>query len=220
MEVSALTHPSSIAGPARAVAAAAPAVRRAPDRAHPPRPARRLRGALLALPVAPAVLLPAHARLARGRRGRPAGGLRRRLQRGPRRRARDQRAPVAVPHRAQPLAQPPAPRLRHRRRLDGRPLRRGRHLHRRQGHAPRELPRAASPTSTSCPRPSAPRCCCARSTRSPTSRSRTPWRPPCRPSSRCSCAPASRSPRQPRRASSAATRSASSSARSPRASPS
>ena len=65
---------------------------------------------VLALPVAPAGLLPAHARLARGRRGRPAGGVRGRLQRGPRRRARDQRAPVAVPDRAQPLAQPPAPR--------------------------------------------------------------------------------------------------------------
>ena len=58
------------------------------------------------------VLLPPHARLARGRRGRPAGGLRRRLQRGARRRARDQRAPVALPDRAQPLAQPPAPRDR------------------------------------------------------------------------------------------------------------
>ena len=48
----------------------------------------------------------------RGRRGRAAGGLRGRLQRGARRRARDQRAAVALPDRAQPLAQPPAPRHR------------------------------------------------------------------------------------------------------------
>ncbi len=147
------------------------------------------------------VLLPAHAQLARGRRGRPAGGLRRRLQRRARRRARDQRAAVAVPHRPQPLAQPPAPRIRRRRRLDGRPLRRPRHVHRRPRDPPRELPRAARQTCTTCPRRSAPRCCCARSTRSPTSRSPTRWRRPCRPSSRCSCARASRSPRPPRRAS-------------------
>ena len=48
----------------------------------------------------------------RGRRGRAAGGLRRRLQRHARRRARDQRAALAVPDRPQPLAQPPAPRRR------------------------------------------------------------------------------------------------------------
>ena len=70
----------------------------------------RLRGARRPLPVAPARVLPAHARLQGGRRGRAAGGLRRRLQRDARRRARDQRAAVAVPDRAQPLAQPPAPR--------------------------------------------------------------------------------------------------------------
>src|SRR6266480_7338692 len=66
-------------GPARAVAAAAPAVGRAVGRTHPPRPARGVRDALRPLSVAPAVLLPAHARLARGRRGRPPGGVRRRL---------------------------------------------------------------------------------------------------------------------------------------------
>ncbi len=38
--------------------------------------------------------------------------------------------PVALPDRAQPLAQPPAPRLRDRRRLDGRALRRPRPLDR------------------------------------------------------------------------------------------
>ena len=55
--------------------------RRAPDRAHPARPPRRLRGARAALPAAAARLLPPHARLAGGRRGRAPGGLRRRLQR-------------------------------------------------------------------------------------------------------------------------------------------
>src|SRR2546426_2403804 len=79
------------AGP---LCAAAPAVRRTPDRAHEARKPRRLRDPLLALPVAAPVLLPPHARLARGRRGCPAGGLRRRLQRRARRRARDQRAAV------------------------------------------------------------------------------------------------------------------------------
>ena len=128
--------------PSRAVGAPAPAVRRTPDRADSPRPPRRLRGALLALPVAAALLLPSHARLQGGRRGRAAGGLRRGLQRGARRRTPDQRAAVAVPDRAQPLAQPPAPRHRHRRGLDGHPLRRKRHLDERQGAAPRELPRA------------------------------------------------------------------------------
>ena len=45
----------------------------------------------------------------RGRRGRAAGGLRRLLQRDLRRRPADQRAAVALPDRAQPLPQPPAP---------------------------------------------------------------------------------------------------------------
>ena len=109
--------------PPRADTAAAAAVRRAPGRADATRQPGRLRGARGPLPVAPAGLLPPHARVARGRRGRPAGGLRRRLQRDDRRRARAQRAPVAVPHRAQPLAQPPAPHAGDRRGLDGRPPR-------------------------------------------------------------------------------------------------
>ena len=46
---------------------------------------------------------------ARGRGGRAAGGVRGGVQRDAGRRARDQRAAVAVPDRAQPLAQPPAP---------------------------------------------------------------------------------------------------------------
>ena len=55
------------------------------------------------LPVAPARVLPPHARLPRGCRGRAAGGVRRRLQRDAGRRAPDQPAAVAVPHRPQPL---------------------------------------------------------------------------------------------------------------------
>ena len=68
-------------------------------------------------------VLPPHARLARGRRGRAAGGLRRRVQRDAGRRPADQRAAVAVPDRAQPLPEPPAPHAGHRGRLDGRPPR-------------------------------------------------------------------------------------------------
>ena len=97
-------HPSRRPRPPWPDAAPAPPVRRAPRRADPTRQPGGLRGARRALPVAPAGLLPPHARLARGRRGRPAGGLRRRLQRDDRRRPADQRAPVALPDRAQPLA--------------------------------------------------------------------------------------------------------------------
>ena len=61
-------------------------------------------------------------------------------QRDPRGRARDQRAPVAVPDRAQPLAQPPAPRDRRRRGLDGRAPLRGRPDDRRQGAQARGVP--------------------------------------------------------------------------------
>ena len=77
-----------------------------------------------------------------GRRGRAAGGVRRRLQRDPRRRARDQRAAVAVPDRAQPLAEPPAPRAGGRRGLDGRAPLRGRADDRRQGAQARGVPAA------------------------------------------------------------------------------
>ena len=54
----------------------------------------------------------------------------------------DQRAPVAVPDRAQPLAEPPAPRAADRRRLDGRPPLRGRRHDGRQGPQARGLPPA------------------------------------------------------------------------------
>ena len=72
--------------------AAAAAVGRAPDHAHPARQPPRLRGAGLALPGAPAGVLPPHALQPRGRRGRAAGGLRGRVQRDQRGRPRDQRA--------------------------------------------------------------------------------------------------------------------------------
>ena len=87
--------------PPRAIAAAAPAVRRAARGARPARPPRGLRGPGRPLPVPAAGLLSAHAVFARGRRRRPAGGFRGRLQRDPRRRTRDQRPSVAVSHRPQ-----------------------------------------------------------------------------------------------------------------------
>ena len=136
-------HSSTPASPAsRALAAAAPAARRAPDRAHPARQPPRLRGAGEPLPGAPARLLPPHADQPRGRGGRAAGGLRRRLQRDRGRRAADQRAAVALPDRAQPLAQPPAQGAGHRRRLDGRPPLRARPDDRRQGAQARGVPAA------------------------------------------------------------------------------
>ena len=127
---------------ARAVAPASARQRRAADRADPPRPAGGVRSARRALPVAAARLLPPHARLARGRRGRPPGGLRGRVQRDPRRRARDQRAAVALPDRAQPLAEPPAAHHGDRRGLDGRPLRRRRAVDEREGPPARGVPPA------------------------------------------------------------------------------
>ena len=97
---------------------------------------------VVALPVAAARVLPAHARLAGGRGGRPPGGLRGLLQRDARRRPADQRAAVAVPDRPQPLAEPPAPRPGHRGRLDGRPPVGERRDDGRQGPPPRGLPPA------------------------------------------------------------------------------
>ena len=126
--------------PPRSLAASAPAVGRASRRAHPAREPPRLRGAGGPLPVAPAGVLPPHAVLARGRRGRAAGGLRGRVQRDAGRRARDQRAALAVPDRPQPLAEPPAPRAGGRHGLDGHPPVRGRPHHRGQGPQARGVP--------------------------------------------------------------------------------
>src|ERR1019366_4333098 len=106
----------------RTVAPASARERRAADRADPPRPAGGVRSAGRALPVAAAGVLPPHAPLARRRRGRPPGGLRGRVQRDPRRLARDQRAAVALSHRPQPLAEPPAAQHGDRRGFDGRAL--------------------------------------------------------------------------------------------------
>ena len=158
-------------------AAAAPAGRRAPGRAHAQGQPGGLRGAGRALPGAAARVLPPHAGVARGRRGRPAGGLRRRVQRDARRRPADQRAAVAVPDRAQPLPEPPAQADGDRRGLDGRPPRRERHERPRTRSTTARSSASSSPTSRRWPRRSAPRCCCARSTRSPTSRSPRRWRP-------------------------------------------
>src|SRR3954452_16175392 len=126
----------------RSFAAPAPAVRRAADRADQAREPPCLRGAGGPLSVAAAGVLPAHALLARGRGGRAAGGLRRRVQRDAGRRARDQRAAVAVPDRPQPLAQPPAPRAGGGDGLDGRPPVRGRADDGRQGPQARRVPPA------------------------------------------------------------------------------
>ena len=198
----------------RHLAAAAAAVGRTAGRAHPPRQPRRLRGARPALPVAAAGLLPPHARLARGRRGRAAGGLRRRLQRDPGRRARRStcgRGCTASPATAASTTCAARSRSAWTRWTSTSPS--GGIDHRRQGRTSARTSACSSPTSRICPRRSAPRCCYARSTRSPTTRSPRRWRPRSRRSSRCSSAPASRSPRPPRRASSPARRSASSSAR-------
>ena len=130
----------------------------------------RLRRPLRALPLAAARLLPPHAALRRGRRGRAAGGLRQGARGDDRRRAPDQRAPVALPDRAQPLPQPPPPAGPRGPGLDGRDDGRGRRHHRRQGAGARGSA-LWSRTSRVCPRPSAPRCCCARSRPSPTRRS-------------------------------------------------
>ena len=198
VEASALTT-RRLSRPSRSFAPAQIAVGRASRRARAAREPGRLRGARRALPVAAAGVLPPHAVLEGGRRGRAAGGLRRRVQRDARRRARDQRAAVALPDRPQPLAEPPAPRAGGRRRLDGHPPVRGRADDRGQGPQARGVPPARRRRPGPARRRSAPRCCCARSTRSPTSRSPRRWRRRCRPSSRCSCAPACRSPRRPRR---------------------
>ena len=75
-----------------ALAAAQVPGRRRPRHPDPARPSARLRAARRALPVATAGLLPPDAGLHRGRRGRAPGGLRRRLQRDGRRRARRSRS--------------------------------------------------------------------------------------------------------------------------------
>src|SRR3954451_23101811 len=123
-------------------APAAPPVRRATRRADASRQPGGVRGAGRPLPVAAPGVLPPHAVLARGRRGRAAGGLRGGVQRDDRRRAAAQRAAVAVPDRAQPLAEPPAPRAGDRRRLDGRAPLRARHDDGRQGAQARGVPPA------------------------------------------------------------------------------
>ena len=79
-------------------------------------------------------------RLDRGRRGRAPGGLREGARGDARRRPPDQRAPVAVPDRAQPLPQPPAPPVpRARTRWTSWPGEERRH-HRRAGAEARGLP--------------------------------------------------------------------------------
>ena len=211
------TTPGSSPSGARGPIASTPApVGREAGRLHAPGPPRRLRGARPPLPAAAARLLPPHAVLAAGRRGRAPGGLRRRLQRDVRRRAPDQHAPVAVPDRAQPLPQPPAQAAGRRARLDGRLRARRRDHDRRHGPQARGVPPDRRRRAGCCRRRSGPRCCCARSTRSPTTRSPRRWTRPCRASSRFSCARACRSRRRPRRACSPAPRCGSSSARSPR----
>ena len=180
------------------LAPAETAGRREADRDGPQRQRRRLRDDRRPLPGPPARLLPPDAGLDRGRRRRPAGGLRQRLPGDARRRARDQPAPLALPDRPQPLPQPPAQTDRRRAGIDGHGARR-RSLPRppRRSTTARSSARSSA-TSTNFPRPSARRCCCARWTRSPTRRSPPRWRPRCPRSSRCWCGRGSRSPRRAR----------------------
>ena len=174
------SHPRRRRRP-RALAAAAAAVGRAADHAHPARQPPRVRGAGRPLPVAAARVLPPHAVEPRGRRGRAAGGLRRRVQRDPRRR------------RATSTCGPWLYRIARNRSLN--------HLRKAQAigvdsmdvhlsehglttadkvHKREEFRQLMSDVAATCRRPSAPRCCCARSTRCPTSRSPRRWRPRCR----------------------------------------
>ena len=164
----------------RALSSPSPPERREADRPHQARAPRRLRSARSALSAAPARVLPPHARLHRGRRGRAAGGLRRLLQRHLRRRAADQRPPLALPDRAQPLPEPPPPPR-------SQPARTRWTSSSATAAPPPRTPctsarssARSSPTCRTCPRPSAPRCCCARSTRWPTTRSPRRWTPRCR----------------------------------------
>ena len=126
--------------PCRPFAPAPAADRRPADRTHPARSSGRLRGARAALPAPAPCLLPPHARLPRGRRGRPPRGLRRLLQGAPRRRSPRQRASLALPDRAQPLPQPPAPAAGYRAGLDGRLRARRWSDHRRHRSQPRGVP--------------------------------------------------------------------------------
>ena len=141
MEASALTH--TVSAP-HALLGRTPLLRLQGDEKlvamSPARPSRRLRRAGPPLPGSPAVLLPTHARVDRGRRGRAPGGLRLGLQRDAGRRPPDQRTALALPHRAQPLAQPPAPPPARRPGLDGRLRARGRRDDRRCRAPARGLP--------------------------------------------------------------------------------
>src|SRR5918992_879710 len=140
-----------------AIAAAPAPDRRAARRAHPARAPRCVRGARAAVSAAPARLLPSHARLPGGRRGRAAGGLRRLLQRDLRRRPADQRPALALPDRPQPLPEPPAPATAGRAGLDGRVRARRRDHHRGHGPQARRVPphrrRRAGPSRDAAHRP-------------------------------------------------------------------
>ncbi len=99
-------------------AAPAPAFRRPAAQRLPPRQRRRLRRPARALPPAFVRIRTSDALggIAPGRRGRAPGRVRARLRRAARRRARDERARLALPGRPQPLHRPPAPAGARRRR--------------------------------------------------------------------------------------------------------
>ena len=149
-------------GPSRpALPAAQVAGRREAGGADPRRARARLRGPVRALPLAPARLLPPHAALPGGRRGRPPGGVREGARGDARRFAPDQRAAVALPDLPQPLPQPPSPPGSRGPGLDGRDGRRGRRDDRRPGPEARGLPRPGRrrrrPSRDSAHRPAAAR---------------------------------------------------------------
>src|SRR5947209_6386835 len=124
---------SDWAEPASAEPAAAPAVRRALGRPHPSGRDAGLRSTGKAIRRAAARLLPPSPRLARGCRGCPAGGLRRRVQCDAGRRPPNQCAAVALPNRPQSQPQPSEADAVDRRGLDGRAPLRPRCDDRRQG---------------------------------------------------------------------------------------
>ena len=197
---------------------AASPVRRAPDRARSSRQPRRLRGARRALPVAPARVLPPHARLAARtprtccRRSSPPPSTRSSPTTGRSTRARGSTASRATAASTTCVAQQPIG-------VDSMDVHLAEHgattadKVRQARGVPRADRRRPGPA-----RDAAHRAAAARDRRALLRADRRgdgdddPVA-----SSRCSCAPASRSPRPPRRASCRATRCGSSWARSPRA---
>ena len=206
MEVSALKH-TGVAGIHGALAVAPPAVRRAPDSAHP----ARQPAAFEALVGRYQSRLLAFCRHMLGSKEDAEDVLQEVFAAAFNAILADERAINVRPWLYRIARNRSLNHLRRtqadRRGLDGRPAVRGRARRRPTRSTSARTSACSSSTSRIFPRRSAPRCCCARSTRSPTTRSPRRWRRPCRASSRCSSARACRSPRPPRPGSCPATRS-------------